>query len=107
MEKITASLRVTSCVVKPFAYGKDQANIGEAVEIKATGTWDSDSQAPNQASDNNAHFPMSLHMTVYPGCGVIPVIGDHVIVTVERPAPTFSFSGDSHSTKFENVTIER
>ena len=78
MEKITADLRVTTLKVQPFAYkdGKGEMVGGESLEMRASGFWVYD--------PTGDHFPASLHVTVYPGHGVIPAIGDCVKITVER-----------------------
>jgi hypothetical protein len=75
MEKITTELRVVSCVIKPFMYGGER--MGEAMEVRASGFWE-----PSDSSDGP--YPASLHITVYPGCGVVPMIGDSVKITIER-----------------------
>lgn len=65
--------RVTSEIVKPFDFGfENPVKGGEVVEIRATGFW------------SEFNFPVSIHMTVYPGCEVLPPLGDHLKVTVER-----------------------
>jgi len=72
MESITAKLRVTNLNIKPFTYGLEHE--GECLELRASGTW----------SDSQDQFPISLHFTVFPGCGVAPMVGDHVVVTIAR-----------------------
>ena len=76
MEKITAEIRVTSLKVQPFSYkdGKGEMVGGESLEMRAAGFW----------VDAGDHFPVSLHLTVYPGHGVVPAIGDCVVVSVKR-----------------------
>ncbi|MFL6427896.1 MAG: hypothetical protein ACJ71S_06600 [Acidobacteriaceae bacterium] len=77
MEKITTELRVTTLKVQPFAYkdGKGEMVGGESLEMRAAGFW---------VDDNGDHFPASLHVTVYPGHGIVPAIGDCVSISVER-----------------------
>ncbi len=83
MEKLTAELRVTSLKVQPFAYkdGKGEMVGGESMELRASGFWVDDSGPAGEPSN---YFPMSLHVSVYPGHGIVPVIGDCVTVSVER-----------------------
>lgn len=69
--KIVVDLRVVSQAVKPFQYGK---TIGEVLEVKAVGDW----------GGNDAEWPISLHITVPPGCGAIPVTGDSITVIVSQ-----------------------
>lgn len=78
MEKITAELRVTTLKVQPFAYkdGNEEMVGGESLEMRASGFW--------VDINNENHFPISLHVTVYPGHGVVPVIGDCINITVTR-----------------------
>lgn len=73
-QKITAELRVIGCAIKPFAYGED---VGEVVVVKAEGEWLSEFPP-------HPKYPVSLHITVYPGCGAIPVTGDKIRITVEQ-----------------------
>jgi hypothetical protein len=77
MEKITAEVRVTTLKVQPFAYKDNNGGLigGESLEMRAAGFW---------VSDNGDHYPVSIHATVYPGHGVVPAIGDCVIVSIER-----------------------
>jgi len=104
-DKITVNLRVVSSTIKKWDYRtnapvdpntkvycftdesrkSEQESIGEAIEVKATGGWSRiDPRACSSTKD--PIFPVSLHITVPPGCGVIPVVGDHLKVTVERAA---------------------
>ena len=78
MEKVTAEIRVTGLKVQPFAYknGIGQEVGGESLEMRAAGFW-----VDEKTQD---HYPVSLHMTVYPGHGVVPAIGDCVKISVER-----------------------
>lgn len=80
-EKIETELRVKSCTIKPFSYSPEsiEATPGEVLEIKAEGFWHSD-----LSDTKSPRYPMSLHFTAYPGCGVVPVIGDNIQITVER-----------------------
>jgi hypothetical protein len=82
MEKITAEVRVTNLNVQSFAYkdGKGEMIGGESVAIKASGYW-IDSPEDREGVD---HYPISLHMIVYPGHGIIPALGDNLSITVER-----------------------
>lgn len=80
-EKITAVLRVTGCTIddRGSLTARQAASIpGEVVEMKASGYW-----VP-EYTQGAPKYPASLHITVYPGCGAIPVVGDHIKVTVER-----------------------
>ena len=78
MDKVAAEIRVTGLKVQPFAYldGKGGAVGGETLEMRAAGFWVDE--------DTKDHYPVSLHMTVYPGHGVVPAIGDCVKISVER-----------------------
>jgi hypothetical protein len=78
MDKVTAEIRVTGLKVQPFAYknGIGQEVGGESLEMRAAGFW-----IDEKTGD---HYPTSLHMTVYPGHGVVPAIGDCVKISVER-----------------------
>lgn len=81
MEKITARVRVTDLNVRPFDYEVEgKVEVGESVVVKASGHWKSDTSNPEVFDQ----FPISLHMTVYPGCGIIPALGDNLSITVER-----------------------
>ena len=77
MEKVTAEIRVTGLKVQPFAYkdGKGEMVGGESLEMRVAGFW---------VDDETNHYPISLHMVVYPGHGVVPMIGDCVKISVER-----------------------
>jgi len=79
-DRIEAEVRVKSCTIKPFDYSNNGSplKVGECLEIKAEGFW-----VPKDLIDTPM-YPLSLHFTVYPGCGVVPVIGDNIQVTVER-----------------------
>jgi hypothetical protein len=81
MEKITAELRVTNLNVKPFTYKvegmEDQG--GESVELRAFGYWEETREGERQQV-----YPVSLHLTTYPGHGIVPALGDTVIITVQR-----------------------
>ena len=70
-ETIITNLRVVSEAVKPFSYFPDQPS-GEVIEVKATGVW------------GEHGYPVSLHITVMPGCGAIPLFGDELKITIER-----------------------
>jgi hypothetical protein len=56
----------------PRAMTDPQQAASEVVEVRAVGEW------------GEQHFPVSLFITVYPGCGAIPVTGDHIAITVEQ-----------------------
>ena len=75
---ITTNLRVKSCVIKPFHLG-DKTYAGDLIEIKADGVWSSDEDAAREIE-----YPVSLHLHVYPGCSVVPFIGDDVTITIKR-----------------------
>lgn len=81
MDMITAEIRVTSLKVQPFAYkdGKGEMVGGESLEVRAAGFWELD-----QDDGSKDCFPVSLHLTVYPGHPIIPAIGDCIKVSVER-----------------------
>lgn len=89
MEKVTASVRVTNLNVQPFAYRRDCSRGsegemmvgGESVVLKASGFWESPNAAANAEPDL---YPVSVHITVYPGHGIIPALGDALTITVER-----------------------
>jgi hypothetical protein len=84
MDKVTAEIRVTGLKVQPFAYkdGKGEMVGGESLEMRAAGFWVSEGTKDGYPILD--HFPVSLHMTVYPGHGVVPAIGDCVKISVER-----------------------
>jgi len=81
MDKVTAEIRVIALKVQPFSYkdGNNEMVGGESLEMRAAGFWVS--EEPDTPAN---HYPVSLHMTVYPGHGVVPVIGDCVKISVER-----------------------
>lgn len=81
MEKVTAEIRVTGLKIQPFSYkdGKQEMIGGESLEMRAAGFWTD--ERPDQQTQ---HYPVSLHMIVYPGHGVVPAIGDCVTISVER-----------------------
>ena len=89
MEKVTAEVRVTNLNVQPFAYRRDCSRGsegemmmgGESVVLKASGFWEDVNPAINVEPDL---YPISVHITVYPGHGIIPVLGDTLKITVER-----------------------
>jgi hypothetical protein len=78
MAKIATEIRVTALKVQPFAYkdGKGEMVGGESLEMRASGFW--------KDEESGNHFPVSLHVTVYPGHGIVPAIGDCVNISVER-----------------------
>ena len=75
--KITAELRVKSCVVSTFPKPPKKASsywnqkTEEVWEIKADGVW-----------QEEIPYPISLHFTTYPGHPVIPSIGK-IKITIE------------------------
>ena len=75
--KITAELRVKSCVVGTFPKPPKKASpywhekTEEVWEIKADGVW-----------KDEIPYPISLHFTTYPGHSVIPRIGK-IKITIE------------------------
>ena len=75
--KITAELRVKSCVVSNFPKPPKKASMywnektEEVWEIKADGVWTSE-----------LPYPISLHFTTHPGHPVIPNIGK-IKITIE------------------------
>ena len=75
MEQMTAYPRVVAEQIKPFEYASASGGksiIGEVVEIKAVGVW------------GDADFPVSVHITVPPGCGITPFMGDCLKIVVSR-----------------------
>ena len=81
-------LRIISETIKPYGQNRAVAlgcentdGFGDTVEVKAVGTW------------GTAQYPVSLHFTAYPGCG-LPPIGDHLLVTVEREDEPTAVPGD-------------
>lgn len=87
MEKITALLRVESGAIKPFTFRAqcNTAQVGEAMEFKSSGSW-SDAGYPDA-------YPVSFHITVPIGVGVIPVTGDFLKITIEPARGTIRKSG--------------
>ena len=75
--KITAELRVKSCVVSSFPKPPKKAPIHwsqdteEVWEVKAEGVW-----------RESIPYPISLHFTTYPGHKVIPPMGK-IKITIE------------------------
>jgi hypothetical protein len=75
MDKTTTQLRVMSQKIVPFEYGPS-AHVGEAVEVRANGTW---------KDDTGQEYPISLHITLHPGSAILPAnFGDQVTITVGR-----------------------
>lgn len=70
--KVIAFPRVISAGIK-------ENQSPEVLEIKAKGYW-----KESGAMQSSSSWPVSLHITVYPGCSVIPVTGDHLKITIER-----------------------
>jgi len=85
-EKIKARLRVVSCNIAKHGSRED-----EVVEVKATGGWYA------EGTQGGTKYPASLHITTYPGCGAIPVIGDYIMITVEQSTDQ-SLRGESVAT---------
>ena len=73
---INARLRVVSCAIAGGLSAGSQA--AEVVQVKAVGEWAPETIAPAIL------YPISLHLTVYPGCGAIPVIGDEIRIAISR-----------------------
>ena len=75
--KITAELRVKSCVVSSFPKPSKRSPLfvngrtEEVWEIKADGVW-----------REEVPYPISLHFTTYPGHPVLPFIGK-IKITIE------------------------
>ena len=75
--KITAELRVKSCVVGQFPKPPKKASpywnekTEEVLEIKADGVWSAEKP-----------YPISLYFTTLPGHPVIPLIGK-IKITIE------------------------
>ena len=82
-EKIVATLRVKSCVIKRSTYvdGNLGQTTGEILEVKAEGLWN---PSESEKAVFKTDYPVSLHVAIYPGCGAIPMIGDNIKITVER-----------------------
>lgn len=78
MEKLTVLLRVESGAIRPFTFRAtcNPAQLGESMEFKSSGAWS------NQ--EYRDAYPASFHVTVPIGCGLMPVSGDFVKVTIER-----------------------
>ena len=74
--KIVAYLKVTSQSIKRRFTPEQQipTEVEEVVEYKAFGLWD------------ESEYPISIHITTFPGCGAIPLCGDRMKVTIERDA---------------------
>ena len=76
--KITAEVRVNSCVVGDFPKPPKKASpywsqkTEEVWEIKAEGVWKSETP-----------YPISLHFTTYPGHPIVPSIGKKLKITIE------------------------
>lgn len=90
-DKIVGFLRVNSGAIKPFEF-KAQCTppvIGEVLEHKLNGDWDDRYEDPRmaQAASSYEKYPMSLHVTIPCGKGVIPCVGDYVKVTIETAIP--------------------
>lgn len=79
-DKIVANLRVISCHIKPLLFNGLE---GESLEVKANGNWISNKINPAYVCENIS-YSVSVHFTAYPGCGVIPALGDNIKVTIER-----------------------
>lgn len=80
MESVQAKVRVTNLNVKQQAYIVDGNSVeGEAVELRASGHWVNTSEGGTEEV-----YPVSLHLTVYPGHGVISALGDCLEVIVMR-----------------------
>ncbi len=75
--KITAELRVKSCVVSSFPKPSKKSPLYsnektvEVWEVKADGVW-----------REEIPYPISLHFTTYPGHSVIPPMGK-IKITIE------------------------
>jgi hypothetical protein len=96
-EKITTELRVESCTIKPpirvllgAKFAKPKLGDSEVLEMRASGLWCSGfdvAAGENESShyvEGSIEYPVSLHITMYPGCPAIPVVGDNIRVTIER-----------------------
>jgi hypothetical protein len=99
-QQIVARLRVVSEAVKPFQYFRDEPELascpmpggpGEVIEVKAVGVWGHpgefvgcQSHTDQPGASGLPGWPVSLHITVPPGCGAIPVFGDDIQITVTR-----------------------
>ena len=69
IEEIVARPRVHRETIAPFKYPQGE---GEVVEIRADGVW------------GEFSWPISVHITVPPGCGVVPPMGDCLKIVVTR-----------------------
>jgi hypothetical protein len=75
VDKTTTQLRVTGQKIVPFEYGPS-AHLGEAMEVRAAGTW---------KDEDGQEYPISVHITVPPGSAIPPLhFGDPITVTVGR-----------------------
>lgn len=76
----TATMRVKSLKVMPWPYatgapeGETQTFYGEAVMVQSEGKIILDTGT----------YPISIHMTVPPGCGLVPPFGDDYRVIIQR-----------------------
>ena len=75
-EKLTARLRVISCTIRQDS--TLDRSPGEKLEVKASGLWKSE--------NGKDSYPVSVHLTVYPGCPAIPAIGDDIEVVIGLPS---------------------
>lgn len=75
MEKIVARLRVERMEIE------DRQVIGDqVVNIRANGRWDNQERLPNGIL---VEYPISVHLSTFPGCGAVPVMGDKIQITIE------------------------
>jgi hypothetical protein len=70
-QTVTTNLRVVNAQIK----GQTPEG-GDVLEIRAIGEWISE--------DGHSKYPLSIHIGTYPGCGLIPHVGDHIKVIIER-----------------------
>lgn len=92
MNKIVSELRINSCVIKPSdnllsRFGLEIREVfeEETMEVKAIGTWSDDRVEMWATTEKDRiKFPISLHFTTYPGCEIVPLIGDKITIIIEH-----------------------
>lgn len=97
-DKVVAYTRVTRQEIKTQSVSLISSDLlssrvsSEVVEIRASGIW------TEPCTAGGDQYPISLHLTAYPGCPVIPFNGDYVKVTIERDdrTPEEQIRGAAH-----------
>ncbi len=96
-EKAVGFPRVVSETIKPFTYTAHcSPTEGEAIEVRAVGVW---RENATPVEDLGQAYPVSIHITVPPGCAFIPATGDHLKVTIERA------TGEEQSAEYDAMTF--